>query len=185
MQFFLILLATLVLLAPAAPAQAQYGELTKNLAPYVPTPQPVVERMLEAAEVRENELVFDLGSGDGRVLVTAAKKFKAKSVGIEISEDLVDKATQRIKDEGLEKKCKVIRGDIRDADLSTADVVVLYLLTSSNELLRPRLEKSLKAGARVVSHDFEIREWNPSKVVQAEAHGRIHSIYVYEFPVSK
>jgi cyclopropane fatty-acyl-phospholipid synthase-like methyltransferase len=119
------------------------------------------------------------------VLITAAKKYRAKSVGVEISQKLVDAANDRIEHEGLENRCRVVKGDLREVDLSSADVVVLYLLTSSNELLRPHLESSLKPGARVVSHDFEIREWNPSKVVQAEAHGRIHSIYVYEFPVSK
>ncbi len=185
MRFFLALLLALIVIAPTAPGRAQSGDYIKSLAPYVPSPQAIVERMLEAAQVRPDEVVFDLGSGDGRVVVTAAKKFKAHSVGIEISSDLVDQANQRIKEEGLEKRCKVIHGDIREVDLSSADVVVLYLLTSSNELLRPKLEKSLRPGARVVSHDFEIREWNPSKVVQAEVHGRIHSIYVYEFPVVK
>jgi tRNA G37 N-methylase Trm5 len=182
---FLIILVALVVAAPASQGWAQIDDFKKNLAPFVPTPQPIVERMLEAARVRAGEVVFDLGSGDGRVLVTAAKNFKARSVGVEISPELVEKAKQRIKDEGLEDRCKVIRGDIREVDLSPADVVVLYLLTSSNELLRPNLERSLRPGARVVSHDFEIREWNPSKVVQAEVHGRVHSIYVYEFPVSK
>ena len=186
MRYFVILLAALILIAPASPGLAQYeGKYGKSLAPYVPSPQPVVEKMLEAAKVRPNEVVYDLGSGDGRVLVTAARKFRAQAVGIEISPELVDKAKDRIEDEGVEKKCKVIQGDAREVDLSPADVVVLYLLTSSNELLRPNLEKSLKPGARVVSHDFEIQEWNPSKVVQAEVHGRIHSIFVYEFPVSK
>ena len=164
---------------------AQVGDYSKNLAPYVPSPRPVVERMLEAAEVKPNETVYDLGSGDGRVLIMAAKKFKANSVGIEISPKLVASANRTIKQEGLEGKCKVIQGDLREVDFSPADVVVLYLLTSSNELLRPSLEKSLKPGARVVSHDFEMRGWNPTRVVRAEAHGRVHSIYVYEMPVSK
>ncbi len=186
MRFFPILLTGLFLIMPASPGLAQYGgKYSKSLAPFVPSPQPVVEKMLEAAQVRPNEVVYDLGSGDGRVLVTAARKFRAISVGVEISPDLVERANQRIKDEGLEKKCRVIQGDARDVDLSPADVVVLYLLTSSNEELRPALERSLKPGARVVSHDFEIEEWNPSKVVQAEVYGRIHSIYVYEFPLNE
>jgi ubiquinone/menaquinone biosynthesis C-methylase UbiE len=185
MRLSLMLLAALVLVSSNSPGLAQQGDFSKSLAPYVPSPQPIVEKMLEAAGVRPNERVFDLGSGDGRVLITAAKKFRARSVGVEISPKLVDKANQRIKDEGLEDRCEVIKGDLRDVDLSEADVVVLYLLTSTNELLRPNLEKSLRQGARVVSHEFEIREWNPSKVVQVEAHGRIHNIFVYEFPVNK
>jgi len=175
----------LFLAAAAVPGQAQVGDYSKSLAPFVPSPQPIVEKMLEAAQVRPNEVVYDLGSGDGRVLITASKKFRAKSVGVELSQKLVDSANDRIRREGLEKTCRVIQGDIREVDLSEADVVVLYLLTSSNELLRPNLERSLKPGARVVSHDFEFRQWNPSKVVQSEVHGRVHSIFVYEFPVSK
>ncbi len=171
--------------AALRPVWGQSKDYSKSLAPYVPSPQEIVEKMLEAAEVKPGELVYDLGSGDGRVIITAAKKFKARSVGVEISPRLVKEARERIKREGLEDRCRVIQGDLREVDLSDADVVVLYLLTSSNELLRPRLERSLKPGARVVSHDFEIREWNPVRVVQAEAHGRIHSIYVYEWPASK
>lgn len=166
-------------------AQAQVGDYSKSLAPYVPSPQAVVEKMLEAARVQSGEVVYDLGSGDGRVLITAAKKFKAKSVGVEISPKLVRQATERIEQEGLAESCRVIQGNALEVDLSEADVVVLYLLTSSNELLRPNLEKSLKNGARVVSHDFEVRGWNPVKVVKAEAHGRAHNIFVYEMPTSK
>ncbi len=181
----MILLAALLVVPATPPLTAQPSDYAKSLAPFVPSPQPIVDKMLEAARVKPNELVYDLGCGDGRVLVTAAKRFKARSVGVEISPKLVKFARTWIRKEGLQDRCKVIQGDLRDVDISPADVVVLYLLTSSNELLRPRLEKSLKPGARVVSHDFEIREWNPSRVVQAEAHGRIHSIYVYEVPVSK
>lgn len=185
MRYSWVIFLALLTLAAAVPAAPQAGDYTKSLAPYVPSPQPIVEKMLEAARVRPNEVVYDLGSGDGRVLITAAKKFKAKSVGVELSPELVKKATDWIEQEGLKERCQVIQGDLREVDLSAADVVVLYLLTSSNELLRPALEKSLKVGARVVSHDFEIREWNPTRVVQAEAYGRVHSIFVYEWPVTK
>jgi tRNA G37 N-methylase Trm5 len=175
----------LAVLAIGLAGRAQVGDFSRSLAPYVPSPPPIVEKMLEAAGVRPNEVVYDLGSGDGRILITAAKKFKARSVGIEISSKLVEQARKHIKAEGLDDRCRVIEGDVRDVDFRDADVVVLYLLTSSNEILRPSLEKNLRPGARVVSHDFEIREWNPAKVVQAEAHGRVHSIYVYEVPVSR
>jgi predicted RNA methylase len=158
---------------------------SKSLAPWVPTPQEIVDRLLEAGEVKAGEVVYDLGAGDGRVLIAAAKKYKAKAVGVELSPKLVDAANRRIKEEGLEDRCTVIQGDLREVDLSSADVVVLYLLTSSNELLRPSLEKTLKPGARVVSHDFEVRGWNPVRVVMAQAHGRVHRIYVYKMPVSK
>lgn len=169
------------LLAAALSAQ----DPSKSLAPWVPTPQEIVDRLLEAGEVKAGEVVYDLGAGDGRVLIAAAKKYKAKAVGVEISPKLVETAKSRIKEEGLEANCTVIQGDLREVDLSGADVVVLYLLTSSNELLRPNLEKALKPGARVVSHDFEVRGWNPVRVVMAPAHGRVHRIYVYKMPISK
>ena len=183
MQLLAAFLMVAALLSAAPGEASQAAKYADSLAPYVPTPQPIVEKLLQAARVKPGELVYDLGSGDGRVLVTAAKEFKAKAVGVEISPRLVKSSREWIRQEGLEKRCKVIQGDLRKVDLSHADVVVLYLLTSTNELLRPILEKSLKPGARVVSHDFEIREWNPTRVVQAVAHGRIHSIYVYEMPV--
>ncbi len=185
MRFSMLLLIATVLASPLAPALPQDQLEARRLAPYVPSPQPIVEKMLDAARVQSGETVFDLGSGDGRVLITAVKKFKARAVGVEISDELVQKAREWIEREGLSDRCQVIQGDLMEVDLSPADVVVLYLLTSTNEMLRPMLERSLKPGARVVSHDFEIREWNPTRVVQAEAHGRIHSIYVYEVPVSR
>ncbi len=185
MQLSSLVLAGVMLVRPPWPIAAQPAEYSKRLAPFVPSPQPIVEKMLDAARVKPGELVYDLGSGDGRVVITAAKHFKARSVGVEISPELVKSSQEWIKREGLEEQCKVIHGDLREVDLSDADVVILYLLTSTNELLRPKLEKTLKPGARVVAHDFEIREWNPSRVVQAEAHGRVHSIYVYEMPVRK
>jgi len=169
--------------APAVFGQAP--EYAKRLAPYVPSPPEIVEKMLEAAEVKPEEVVYDLGSGDGRVLIMAAKKFRARAVGVEISPKLVQEARRRIREEGLEDRCQVIQGDIREVDLRDADVVVLYLLTSSNELLRPRLEKFLKHGARVVSHDFAVKGWDPVRVLDVTAHGRVHQIYVYRLPESK
>lgn len=175
----------LLLIAALSLAGLCAQDHSKSLAPWVPTPPEIVDRLLEAGEVKAGELVYDLGAGDGRVLIAAAKKYKAKAVGVELSPKLVDAANRRIKEEGLEGRCTVIQGDLREVDLSSADVVVLYLLTRSNELLRPNLEKTLKPGARVVSHDFEVRGWNPVRVVMAPAHGRVHRIYVYKMPISK
>jgi len=153
------------------------------LAPYVPSPQPVVERMLAAADLKPGETVFDLGCGDGRVLITAAKKFGARAVGVELSPKLAQAANEQIRAEGLENQVKVIQGDLMEADLSSADVVTIYLLTHSNDQLRPRLERLLKRGARVVSHDFQVRGWKPVRVEKLEVHRRMHSIYVYQMPV--
>ena len=156
-----------------------------RLAPSVPTPPSVVDRMLEAANLKPGETLYDLGSGDGRVLIAAAQKFGAKAVGIEISKTSVDSATKRIKELKLDDKVRVIEGDIMAVELSGADVVTLYLLTKSNDMLRPLLEKQLRPGARVVSHDYAIPGWTPARVETVTALKRDHQLYVYEFPLAK
>ena len=166
-------------------AQPSSMEHARSLAPFVPSPQPIVERMLAAADLKSGETLFDLGCGDGRILVTAAQKFGAKAVGVELSPKLVEAANARIKGLRLEDQVKVIQGDLMEADLSSADVVTIYLLTHSNDTLRPNLEKYLKRGARVVSHDFQVRGWKPIRVEKLEVHRRTHSIYVYEMPVER
>lgn len=156
----------------------------QQLAPYVPSPQPVVDRMLELAGIHAGDLVFDLGCGDGRVVITAAQKFKAKAVGVEISQRMVKEATENIKRAGVEDRASVIHADLMDVDLGPANVVVLYLLRDANDVVRPKLEKSLKPGTRVVSHDYEIRGWKPTQVEKSTAHKRDHNIYVYTVPQS-
>ena len=151
----------------------------KSLAPFVPSPQNIVEKMLEAAQLKPGETVFDLGCGDGRVLVTAARQFRAKAVGVELSPKIAQMARDIIKQQKLDGDASVIEGNLLDVDLSKADVVTLYLLTESNSRLRPNLEKYLKPGARVVSHDFEIKGWKPVRVEEVQAHRRSHKIYVY------
>ncbi|MFN7994441.1 MAG: class I SAM-dependent methyltransferase [Bryobacteraceae bacterium] len=152
----------------------------ESLAPYIPSPQEVVDKMLEAGRVKAGDVVYDLGSGDGRVVITAAQKYHARAVGIELRADLCKSTAERVKELGLEDKITLIHGNLLNVDLSPADVVTLYLLTSSNERLRPRLEKFLKPGARVVSNDFEIRGWTANEVVKINAGGLMHRIYVYE-----
>ncbi len=156
-----------------------------RLAPSVHTPPSVVDRMLEAANLKPGETLYDLGSGDGRVLIAAAQKFGAKAVGIEISKTSVDSTSKRIRELKLDDKVRVIEGDIMAVELSGADVVTLYLLTKSNDMLRPLLEKQLKPGARVVSHDYAIPGWTPSRVETVTALKRDHQLYVYEFPLPK
>lgn len=183
MRSFLIRLS-LVLLALTSLWAQPGGSAAKSLAPYVNSPQEVVHRMLELAQVKPGETVYDLGSGDGRVLIVAASRFRAKAVGIEISERLVRSSVESLKRAGLENTARVIHGDLMDTDLAPADVVVLYLLRDSNDLIRPKLEKSLKPGTRVVSHDYEIRGWKPTSTEQMDAQKRAHSIYVYTVPQS-
>lgn len=157
----------------------------KQMAPSVASPENVVERMLDVAHLKPGETLYDLGSGDGRVLVMAAQRFGAKAVGFEISPALVKTSQERIRKLKLENQAKVVEGDLMQADLSSADVVTLYLLTTSNDLLRPNLEKYLKPGARVVSHDYQIRGWVPSRTERVHALRREHTLYVYEMPVKK
>ena len=160
-------------------------EHSQNLAPFVASPQPIVDRMLDVAAVKPGDMVYDLGCGDGRILITAAKRFKAKGVGVELSEKLVNSTNEAIKRMNLQDEVKIIHGHLLEVNLQPADVVTIYLETNSNDLLRPNLEKYLKAGARVVSHDFEVRGWKPSKVEKINSHNRNHTIYLYTMPPIK
>lgn len=170
----------------AAPLWGQHQILdTESLAPYFPSPQEVVEKMLEAAHIRPGELVYDLGCGDGRVVITAAQKFKARAVGVEIKDFLVKSTNKRVEAMGLTSSVQIVHGNALKTDLSEADVVTLYLLTRSNELLRPNFEKQLKNGARVVSYEYPIREWTAVRTQEVNVQGISHNIFVYEMPASK
>ena len=177
MRFASVLL--LVCLAPTVWAQGP-GILTNRLAPYVPSPPPVVERMLTLADVSERDTVYDLGSGDGRIVVMAARQFGAQAVGVEIDEKLVEQARERIKELKLDDRARILQQDLMQVDLSPASVVTLYLLWSSNKKLRPNLEKGLQAGSRVVSHDSRIEGWKPIKTEKLTGQVRNHTIYLYE-----
>lgn len=174
--FFVVIASTLT---------AQPNVRAQNLAPYVASPQEIIDLMLESARVKPGELVYDLGCGDGRIVVTAVKKFGAKAVGVELNPELARSASDMVFRLGLQNHATIVRGNLLDVDVSPADVVTLYLLTSSNEKLRPKLEKSLKPGARVVSHDYAVRGWKPLRVEEMEVHGRTHKIYVYQVKPSK
>ena len=163
----------------APPLAAQRYTDPDTLAPAYPSPQTVVERMLALADVRQGDVVYDLGCGDGRIVITAATKFAAHAVGVEIRRDIYESTLARVASLGLSDKVRIVHGDALKTDLTSADVVTLYLLTSSNERLRPVLEAQLKPGARVVSHDFEIRGWKPSQTEKVLVEGRPHMIYAY------
>jgi SAM-dependent methyltransferase len=180
----------LVLCGVSAFAQSPYGQprakhYTNSLAPYVVSPQQIVDRMLELADIRPGETLYDLGSGDGRVLITAAQRYHAKAVGIEISETLVKSTTERIQKMGLASDARVIQGDLLQIDLSPADIVTIYLATDSNEILRPNLEKYLRPGARVVSHDYVVPGWKPKFVDKDLPEARGHVIYLYQIAAKK
>ncbi|MGC9153027.1 MAG: methyltransferase domain-containing protein [Vulcanisaeta sp.] len=150
--------------------------------PFVPTPEVVVRRMLQLANVKRGEVVYDLGCGDGRIVIMAAREFGAQSACIEIRKDLYEQTLRRVKDLGLEDRVKVIYGNFFEESLSDADVVTMYLLTSVNERIKPKLERELRPGVRVVSHDFEVPGWKPLIVEDLYEEWRSHKIYLYKIP---
>jgi ubiquinone/menaquinone biosynthesis C-methylase UbiE len=137
---------------------------------YVPTPQPVVDAMLQAAEVKSSDIVYDLGSGDGRIPITAATTYGAHGVGVEIDPQLVQVATDAAKAAGVADRVRFVNENLFTANISDATVVTLYLLQSINERLRPKLIRELKPGTRVVSHVFNMGpEWPPQKTLEIGA----------------
>ena len=172
-----------VALASAAFAQnpQQYGN---RLSPYVASPTKVVDRMLALASIKPGETLYGLGCGDGRVLIAAVEKYKANAVGVEIDPKVAARARAWITKAGVESQARVIQGDLLKVDLTGADVVVIYLASQLNEELRPRLERYLKPGARVVSHDYPVAGWKPTKVDRS-AGPNPHVIYLYEMPPVK
>ena len=153
-----------------------------SLAPYVPSEPYIVKRMLEVAQVGPEDIVFDLGCGDGRILITAVKDFGAKkAVGYEMQKDLYKQALNNVKKQGLANRITVINGNLLKADITQATVITLYLTTSGNKRLRPKFENEVKDGARIVSHAFTISGWNPSMVEEIEEpYGPL--IYLYVMP---
>ena len=153
------------------------------IAPFVATPLPVVKQMLTLAEVKPGEIIYDLGCGDGRVVIMAAKDFGAQGIGVEMREDLAKQAMGKVSELGLEGCVKIVHGDMFKVDLSQANVVTLYLTTSANDKVKPKLEAELKPGTRVVSHDYEILGWRPVKIDNFCENPRLgypsHTIYVY------
>jgi tRNA A58 N-methylase Trm61 len=156
------------------------------IAPFVPSPPSVVEYMLKLAGLKAGEVLFDMGSGDGRTVIMAAKTFGARGVGIELREDLAKKAMASIHDNGLDDRVTIVNSDMFNINLTSADVVYLYLTTSANEKIRPKLDSDLKKGARVVSHDYEIMGWQPIKVENFCENPQLgypaHTIYLYRKP---
>jgi len=140
-------------------ALAQEGKIV----PYVPTPQEVVDRMLELAEVKKGDVIYDLGSGDGRIVVTAAKKYGVRAIGFEIDPQRIKESHENIKKAGVENLVEIRQQDIRTVDLSAASVLTMYLLPEVNLMIRANIWKEMKPGSRVVSHDFDMGDWKPLK----------------------
>lgn len=152
-----------------------------RLAPFYPTPEVVVEKMLTLGELKPGEKMFDLGSGDGRIVIMAAQKFRADATGVELDKTLARQSAAKIRKLGLEERARIINGDLLKEDYSSADLVTVYLLPLSNDKVQPLLDRALKKGARVVAHDFEFRGWSPAKTetIPDDGEGRSHKLYLY------
>ena len=146
--------------------------------PFVPTPKPIVRRMLGLAEVKPGERLIDLGAGDGRIVIAAAREFGADALGVELHPERF--AIIRNSAASLRPNLKAVRQNFFAADLSNADIVTMYLLPSVNEALRKKLERELHSGARVVSHDFSIPEWTPARVEIIQGPLGLHTLYLYK-----
>lgn len=169
----------LVLLLPFYGLYGQKDDPEKA-APYYPTPQVVLERMLQMGGLKKGETMFDLGSGDGRIVISAAQKFGAKAIGVELDKALAEQSSERIRKLGLESNARIIQGDLFKQDYSSADLITVYLLPVTNTRLSPVLERMMKKGSRLVCHDFEFMEWNPEKTETMEdQEGRSHTLFLY------
>jgi SAM-dependent methyltransferase len=150
------------------------------IAPFVTTPQEVVDRMLELAQVSQEDLLYDLGSGDGRIVITAAKRYGAKAVGFEIDPALVTRSRRNIKEAGVEHLAEIREEDVRNVDLSPASVVTMYLYPGANLRLRAAIMRQLRPGSRVISHDFSMGDWKPDRVEQMmDSGGFLRTIYLW------
>jgi SAM-dependent methyltransferase len=164
--------------AAAAPESVQTRQPD---APFVATPAAVVAAMLELAKVTKNDIVYDLGCGDGRIVIAAAKNYGARGVGIDLDPKLIKEATENAKKQGVSDRVTFVQADLFEADIRDATVVTLYLLPILNVKLRPRLLNELKPGTRVVSHDFHMDEWAPDASV--ELNGR--RVYLWTVPARR
>lgn len=175
-----------LILALAGPSAAQPVEEI----PFVPTPMEVVDRMLELAEVKKGDVVYDLGSGDGRIIIQAAKKYGARGVGIEMDRLLVERARAKAQEEGVSQLVEFRVEDALQTDVSPATVVTLYMLPWFNAKLRPTLQKQLKPGARVVAHDYDIEGWPPTTMekwpeIEQFPGGYTHQHIIYLWRIGK
>jgi len=181
----LTVIAALLLLSISAgrpmPVQAQDSSYeNKKIVPFVPTPQDVVDKMIELAGVKKGDTVYDLGSGDGRIVITAAKK-GARAVGFEIDGDLVKESRENIQKAGVQNSAEIRQQDILTVDLSAASVITMYLLPDVNLRLRPNILSQLKPGSRVVSHAFDMGDWKPDRTERIN--GR--TVYLWIVPAKK
>ncbi len=170
----------LALVAPLATSIAQAQQQSASLAPYVPTPQDVVNRMLDLADVTKDDVIYDLGCGDGRIVITAAQRFGARGVGIDFDPRRIAEANANATRAGVQDLVTFIEQDAMQVDVTNATVVTLYLLSSSNMKLRPILTRQLRSGSRIVSHAFRMGDWDPDKTVRFDdERGNGRTLYLW------
>ena len=146
--------------------------------PYVPTPQKVVDGMLKLADVKKGDVVYDLGCGDGRIVITAAKEYGATGIGVDLNPDRIEEANANAEEAKVEGKVTFHEGDLFKFDFSKADVLTLYLLPDVNLKLRPKIQSEMKPGSRIVSHAFDMGEWEPDKKIKVDG----KTIYLWIIP---
>ena len=162
---------------------AQTPTLVKPDVVYVPTPPAVVERMLSLANVQQNDILYDLGSGDGRIPIAAVENYNVnRAIGIDIDPQRIQEANANAEEAGVSDRVEFLNQDLFESNFSDATVVTLYLLPTLNVRLRPQLLQQLEPGTRIVSHDFDMGEWKPEYTEQIEANGRMHTIYMWTVP---
>ncbi len=172
-------LATLSLLFVPPDAPARSPDVV-----YVPTPEAVVDTMLEVAEVDAGDVVYDLGCGDGRIVISAARDFGARGVGVDIDPRRIAESEANVRAAGLEDRVEILQADLFTLDLRPATVVTLYLLPELNEKLRPQLFAQLRPGTRVVSHDFAMGDWDPDRVIEMSGEASGHTVYFWVIPAN-
>jgi SAM-dependent methyltransferase len=176
------LLALVLIGVCAAAAQTPTATPKPLDVPYVPTKTPVVDRMLQMANVKSGDVLYDLGCGDGRIVIAAAKRFGIRGVGIDIDPERIAEANENARKAGVTHRVKFIQGDLFDADIRDATVVTLYLLPDINLRLRPKLLSELQPGTRIVSHNYGMGDWTPDRSAKLTVDGTEHVVFAWTVP---
>jgi trans-aconitate methyltransferase len=180
--FALLVVGLAAVVGAQSPPTAKPAEVKPLDVPYVPTKEPIVDRMLQMANVKPGDVLYDLGCGDGRIVIAAAKRFGIRGVGIDIDPQRIAEAQENARKAGVADRVKFIEGDLFDADIKEATVMTLYLLPDVNLRLRPKLLSDLRPGTRIVSHNYDMGDWKPEQTVKLTVDGTEHVVYSWTVP---
>jgi SAM-dependent methyltransferase len=167
---------------PSSPSTSSQSPPKPLDVPYVPTDEKIVAQMLKMAKVKKGDVLYDLGCGDGRIVITAAKKFGVRGVGVDIDPERIREANENARRAGVTDRVKFLEQDLFETDIREATVVTLYLLPDVNMRLRPKLLSDLKPGTRIVSHNYDMGDWTPEKRVDMQVAGTTHTVYFWTVP---